>query len=269
MLKKWCWSWTHPCFLVKSVFLLKHYKSYIFYILCPLIVFIASGTFQRKQCVLPHGFAARREWVTSEFQRMEKQKCEQMQPEEGEDECRSHSVHGRENRWNHGAIGCIGKLTTTSCGHYWTMSHFITLAKKQDWASCWPVGDTACRIFTDPNHLNYNSVKDFHCLFFVGFFFLWMSKLVWTLFCIPMIRIAWIFIKFCCLSVQVSTSWLVSVQWSCLLVSLDAMVLFKSPSVCWELWVTITLNRALWRLLVALNKYLIARCLYLTLNIAT
>lgn len=55
-----------------------------------------------------------------------------MQPEEGENECRNHSVLGRENLCNHEAISCIGKLTTTSCGHYWTMSHFIILAKKPD-----------------------------------------------------------------------------------------------------------------------------------------
>lgn len=66
-----------------------------------------------------------------------------MQPEEGEHECRNPSALGRENLSHCEAIGCIGKLTTTSCGHYWTMSHFIRLAERQNSASCWPGGDTA------------------------------------------------------------------------------------------------------------------------------
>lgn len=142
-------SWVINSYSMGPLVKLKH--SFWGYILTYYVLqyfLIASGPFKETGVFLHIGFEAAalrnrkenpeplsgREWRI-------KSKCN---PERGE-KTSAWTILDLEGNipWNHEAISCRGKLAVTFCGRGWAMSHFIILAKKQDRASCWSVGDTA------------------------------------------------------------------------------------------------------------------------------
>lgn len=64
------------------------------------------------------------------------------------------------NALNYEAVACRRKPKTTSCGHYWRMTHFIVLAGKQDCAFCCPSDDITCRRNTQ-KALNHSGFEAF------------------------------------------------------------------------------------------------------------
>lgn len=60
------------------------------------------------------------------------------------------------------SIACTRKPQTTSCEHYWKMTHFIVLAEKQDCAFCCPSDDIACMILEKlQNHSGFKGFQWF------------------------------------------------------------------------------------------------------------